>query len=66
MNLSKEKLKKAITLYSAGSIGAAKAAELAGISLWEMLDELKFRNVPNQLTKEDYSEGLMNLKKVWK
>lgn len=60
------KLEKAIKQYKSGKISIGKAAENAGISLWEIMDELKARNIANPLTKEHYAEGLKNLEKVWK
>lgn len=62
-NVPKE---KAIREYQKGKISLGTAAELAGVSLWEMMDELKARNIANPLGKEDYAEGLKNLKKIWK
>ncbi len=59
-------LEKAIKNYQAGRTSIAKAAEISGISLWEMMDELKARNIPNPLTNEEYKQGLKNLKKSWK
>ena len=60
------RLEKAIKQYQTGKISMGKAAENAGISLWEIMDELKERNIASTLTKEDYQEGLKNLKKIWK
>ena len=51
-------LEKAIDQYSAGKIGVELAAKEANISLWEMMDILKQKNIPSQLTKEDYKKGL--------
>lgn len=59
-------LEKAISNYSKGKISVGKAAEHAGVSLWEMMDLLKERNVQNNLDSSDYLEGLQNLKKVFK
>ncbi|MBU2477189.1 UPF0175 family protein [Candidatus Micrarchaeota archaeon] len=59
-------MNKAIKEYQEGKISIGKAAETAGISLWEMMDELKAKNIANPLTKEDYKEGLKNLEKVLK
>ncbi len=58
--------RKAAAQYQKGKIGLGSAAEMAGVSLWEMMDELKARNIANPLGKEDYAEGLKNLKKIWK
>ena len=42
------RLEKAIKEYQAGKAGTAKAAEIAGISLWEMMEELNKRNIASQ------------------
>src|SRR3989344_3318740 len=60
------KLEKAIKQYQAGKISIGKAAEKAGISLWEIMDKLKERNIANSLSEEEFTEGLKNLKKIWK
>lgn len=66
MGVKQYKLEKAIKQYQAGKISIGKAAETAGISLWEIMEELKQRNIPNTLTKDDYQEGLKNIRKIWK
>ncbi len=60
------KLEKAIKQYQEGKISIGKAAENAGISLWEIMDELKERNIVNPLGEEEFAQGLKNLQKVWK
>ncbi|MFH1894970.1 MAG: UPF0175 family protein [archaeon] len=64
LGAKKYKLDKSIKAYREGKISIGKAAETAGISLWEMMDELKAKNIANPLTKEDYKEGLKNLEKL--
>ena len=59
-------MKKAIKECQKGKISTGKAAETAGISLREMMEELKAKNIPNTLTKEDCQEGLRNLEKILK
>ena len=60
------KLEIGIRQYQEGKISIGKAAETAEISLWEMMEELKDRNIANPLSREDYKQGLENLEKVWK
>src|SRR3989344_6937106 len=60
------RLEKAVRDYQAGRIGVGKAAENAGMSLWEMMEELKERNIANPLGEEEFAESLKNLKKAWK
>ena len=49
------KLEKAVKQYSESKVSIGRAAELAGISIWEMMDELKRRGIANPLTKEEYA-----------
>lgn len=60
------RLEKAVKEYQEGKISIGKAAEIARVSLWEMMDELKERNIANRLGEEEFKEGLKNLEKVWK
>ncbi len=60
------KLEKAIKQYQTGRISIGKAAANARISLWEIIEELKERNIANPLNEEDFKEGVKNLEKVWK
>lgn len=66
MGAKQYKLEKAIKQYQEGKASMGKAAEIAEISLWEMMEELKARSILNPISKEQYDEGLKNLKKVWK
>lgn len=60
------KLEKAVKGYKEGRISIGKVTETAGITLWEMVGELKERNILNPLSEKDYKQGLKNLEKVWK
>ena len=60
------KLEKAIEQYQEGKISIGKAAEMAGMSLWEIMDKLKERNISNPLSEKEFKEGLKNLEKVWR
>ncbi len=46
MSITQEKLEYALKKYLNDKISIGKATEIAGISIWEMLDELKKRNIP--------------------
>lgn len=59
-------LEKVVRHYQAGKISLGKAAEMAGTTLWEMMDELKDRQIANPLDEEDFKQGLKNLAKSWK
>ena len=44
-SITEEKIEYAIKEYVKDKISMGKAAEIAGISIWEMLDELKKRTI---------------------
>ena len=44
-SIAQEKLEFALKEYLTDKISMGKASEIAGISIWEMLDELKKRNI---------------------
>ena len=50
------KLEKALKLYQKGKVTMWKAASIAGLSLWEMMDVVKERKIPLQYTYEDFKE----------
>lgn len=54
-------LKKALDLYSSGQVTLSRAAEIAGITIWEMMDELAKRRISAQYDVEDLEEDLKNL-----
>jgi len=55
----------AIERYKKGTSSLGKAAELAGVSVGEMIAWLSEYGVKSNLGKEDYLEGLGNLERVW-
>ena len=56
------KLQKAIELYRTGSVTLSRAAEIAGISIWELIDVLANRRVLLQYDVEDLEEDLKVLR----
>jgi len=50
------KLERALRLYCEGKITLWKAAKIANVSLWEMLEAVKERKIPIQYTFEDFEE----------
>ena len=52
------KIDYALKLYQDGKISIGKAAETAGISLWELLDTIVKRKIPLQISKEDLEDDL--------
>jgi predicted HTH domain antitoxin len=53
--IDERKLEKALALYCEGKITLWKAAKIAGLSLWEMMETARQRKVPLQYTHEDFS-----------
>ena len=53
----------ALNSYLKGDVTTWKAAELAGLSLYEFLDLLKTRRIPTQYTLEDLETDLRKVKK---
>jgi predicted HTH domain antitoxin len=52
--IDERKLEKALALYCEGKITLWKAAKIAGLSLWEMMDVAKERKTPLQYTNADF------------
>ena len=52
------KMDHALKLYQEGKISIGKAAETAGVSLWEIIDNILKRKIPLQITREDLEEDL--------
>ena len=44
----------AIELYREGKVSLGKAAEIAGVSKWEMMEILASRNIPIQYDVEEF------------
>jgi len=55
------KLVKALESYREGLVTLSRAAEIAGISVWEMIDILAKRKIPPQYDIEDFEEDLKAL-----
>ena len=55
-----------IELYREGLISIGKAAEIAGVSIWEMQEILTKRKVPINYYPEDLEKDIRTLKKVMK
>jgi len=56
------KLQKAIESYQTGSVTLSRAAEIAGISIWELIDVLGKRRILLQYDVEDLEEDLKVLR----
>lgn len=55
----------AIESYKNGKASIGKVAELAGISISQMINVLSGFGIESNLEYDDYIKGLENLKKVW-
>ncbi|HID88085.1 MAG TPA: hypothetical protein EYP55_12060 [Anaerolineae bacterium] len=53
MGIARRKQEHALALYAAGKVSRSKAAEIAGISLWEMMDLIDQRRIPSDYTIAD-------------
>jgi predicted HTH domain antitoxin len=63
--LAEVKLDSAIGLFGEGKVSTSEAAEIAGISIGEMMDEIVKRGLKPGITKEDVKGSLENsLKKL--
>jgi predicted HTH domain antitoxin len=55
----------AVERYKKGEASLGKTAELAGLPLGQMMTILTEFGVETRLERDDYLQGLHNLKKVW-
>jgi predicted HTH domain antitoxin len=55
----------AVERYKQGEASLGRAAELAGVPVGQMMTILTEFGVQSRLEKEDYLQGLKNLRKVW-
>lgn len=55
-----------VELYREGIISVGKAAEIAGVSIWEMQEILTKRKTPINFYPEDLEKDIRTLKKVMK
>ena len=55
----------AVERYKKGEASLGKAAELAGLPLGQMMTILTEFGVESRVEKEDYLQGLQNLRKTW-
>ena len=55
----------AVERYKKGDASLGKAAQLAGLSVGQMMTLLTEFGVESRIEKDDYLEGLKNLEKAW-
>ena len=63
--IDKGRLMLAIEKYKKGEVSLGKASEIAGLPVGQVLTVLSEYGVESNLEKEDYLQGLENLKAVW-
>ena len=56
----------AVELYKEKIISIGKAAEIAGLSKWEMFEILAMKKIPLQYYPEDLEEDIKTLRKLFK
>lgn len=54
-------LEKALELYRNGKITLSRAAEKAGLTIWEIIDALEERKIVLQYDAEDFEEDMKTL-----
>lgn len=54
-------LRKALELYRNGKITLSRAAEIAGLTIWEIIDALEERKIVLQYDAEDFEEDMKTL-----
>jgi predicted HTH domain antitoxin len=51
-------LKRAIELLREGKVTVSKAAEIAGVSIWDLMETMRIKKVPIPYTAEDLRKSL--------
>jgi len=54
----------AIELYREGKVSLGKAAEIAGVSKWEMMEILASKNIPIQYSVDDLEKDIKTLEEI--
>ena len=60
-SIKRWRLNHALTLYEKGQITKGRAAEMADVSIYDVLDELRLRGRVSHYTVEDLQEDLTEL-----
>jgi len=63
--VSRGRILLAVERYKKGEASLGKAAELAGLPLGQLMTILTEFGVESRLEREDYLQGLKNLREVW-
>ena len=60
-SIKRWRLNHALTLYEQGQITKGRAAEMADVSIYDVLDELRLRGRVSNYTLDDLQEDLTDL-----
>lgn len=63
--ISRGRILLALDRYREGKASLSRAAEVAGVSVSEMMDLLAQHGISSDLQVEDYRESLLTLREVW-
>jgi len=63
--VARGRVQLALERYREGKASLSKAAEVAGVSISELMDILAAHGIPSDLRVEDYRESLLALRQVW-
>lgn len=63
--ISRGRILVALDRYREGKASLSRAAEVAGVSVSEMMDLLAQHGISSDLQVEDYRESLRTLREVW-
>ncbi|KXB01993.1 hypothetical protein AKJ44_01645 [candidate division MSBL1 archaeon SCGC-AAA261F17] len=60
--IKKRQLDKAVTMLRDGKVTVSKAAEIAGVSIWEMMEVMREKQIPVPYDEEDLRKSLKWIK----
>ena len=61
LGIKERKIEKAVRLYKEGKVSASKAAEIADVSLWKMIEIFAERKVEAQYELKEFEEDIKAL-----
>jgi len=64
VGVREKKIERSLRLYQAGKVSLWKAARLAGLSLWELIEALSSKKIQIQYSEHDLEKDLKALEEV--
>ena len=64
VGVREKKIERSFRLYQAGKVSLWRAARLAGLSLWEMIEALSSKKIQIQYSEHDLEKDLKALEEV--